>query len=293
MAKRWLTEERRYWLRREYSRHSLPRTRELFNAEFGTEVTANQLRAANRNHRFGRARRSAASVFSEPEESWLQARLPHAPRREVARAFQERFGWRPNRHTLGNFALRHRLLGAPNRGQFRPGHVPPNKGRKGASPPGSEATRFRRGNVPANKRPLYAERWRQRRGGPVLEINVPETNPYTGAANRWVRKAAWAWRQARGPVPPGHVVVQLDGDPANCDPGNLDCIPRSALALLNTPWAPGYAGKEANPARVRLAQLRAALAARRGEGGPEPPPASSKGAWARIRCPPSGASPGR
>ena len=43
----------------------------------------------------------------------------------------------------------------------------------------------------------------------------------------------WVWEQANGPVPKGHAVVQLDGDPANCEPENLDCVPQAVLARLN------------------------------------------------------------
>ena len=79
----------------------------------------------------------------------------------------------------------------------------------------------------------------------------------------WIRKAIWVWTQEHGPVPDGHVVVQLDGDPANCDPANLDCVPRKVVLRMNHKNAPPWAGPEANPARVRLAQLRVAADDRR------------------------------
>ena len=47
----------------------------------------------------------------------------------------------------------------------------------------------------------------------------------------------------------GTPIVQLDGDPANCEPGNLDCVPRRpCIARLNAYHAPAYAAgdKDAN-----------------------------------------------
>ena len=81
--------------------------------------------------------------------------------------------------------------------------------------------------------------------------------------SHWLRKAIWVWQEANGPVPKGRAVVQLDGDPENCELSNLDCVRRAVLAILNHHTAPRYAGKDLNPARVRLAQAKMALSKRR------------------------------
>ena len=163
--------------------------------------------------------------------------------------------------------------------RFAPGHVPHNKGRKSHCPPGSEKGWFRKGEDPVNTRALYAERWdhagnRDSRT-PVLMIKIPGAAPYAsqkraGAHQKtcWVRKAVWVWEREHGPVPEGHAIVQLDGDPANCDPANLDCVPRAALAMLNVPWAIPPAGRELNAVRVRIAQVRAGLSMARRNGNP-------------------------
>ena len=261
-----LSDEQLAWLRRQYSRHSVAETCRRFEARFGPGVSVAQLGNANRKHGFGRANRRVIRSFSALEIKWLRANFHTAPRREVAARFAARFGRLLKTAQLDNIGVRLNLRGAPNTGRFQPGNVPPNAGKKGWYPPGAEKGWFGPGHVPANKKPLYAQRWKVRSGSrreTLLEINVPETNPYTGHANRWVRKAVWVWRQAHGDVPPGHVVVQLDGDPANCALENLDCLPRAVLCHLNR-HVPQYAGREANPARVRLAQLRVAAKRRKG-----------------------------
>ena len=267
MARSWLDAERKAWLRAEYSKRPVPETLRLFNRRFGTAVSSGQLKAANRNHRFGRARRSGASLaFSASEAGWLRERLPSAPRAEVATAFWERFGWRPKPHTLDNWAHRHGLTGAPNTGRFRAGQQRP----PGSGATGPNSGSFRPGHKRNDEAPMHSERWRATDGERgCIFIKVPGPSPYEARRKagwsqeaHWVRKAVWVWENARGPVPEGHRVVHLDGDPANCEIANLDCISGASLAALNRSGAPKFAGREANPARIRLAQLRAAAAAR-------------------------------
>ena len=265
MARTWLLPERKKWLRENFSKCSIRETLRRFNERFGTEITYGQMRSANSNHGFGKANRRGSKTFKPWEEGWLQHHLPLAPRKEVATAFEKVWGWKPKHGTLDRYVTKHGLQGAPKVGCFRKGQVPPNKGRKGYSPPGSEKGWFKKGNVPANKKPLWAERWqKQSRGRPaILEINVPIENPYTGHGNWWIRKAVWVWMDHHEQaVPEGHAIVQLDGDPANCEIDNLDCVPKSVLAWLNAYHSPPYAGREANPGRVRLAQLKEAVSAR-------------------------------
>ena len=265
MARRWLDDERREWLRENYSKYSIRETLRRFNERFGTDIRIGQMRSANSNHGFGKANRRGSKTFELWEEGWLQHHLPLAPRKEVAAAFEKTWGWKPEHGSLDRYVTKHGLQGAPNGGCFPKGHVPANKGRKGQCPPGSEKGWFAEGSVPANKKPLWAERWGAQSAGkrPILEINVPIENPYTGHGNWWIRKAVWVWmNHHEQAVPEGHAIVHLDGDPANCEIDNLDCVPRSVLARLNQKYSPSYAGKGANPSRVRLAQLKEAVSKR-------------------------------
>ena len=257
MVRRWLNEERKAWLRREWPKGTVRETLERFNSHFGESVTYGQFKQANKVCCFGRARRSGNKLLSAAELAWLRRCYRLWPVEETCRRFAEQFGRTLTRQQIRNQAVRNGLRGAPNTGRFTKGTIPANKGRKGWCAPGSEATHFRPGSVPANKLPLYAERWLKHNDGSILKINVPERDPYTGFANRWIRKAVWVWRKANGPVPAGHAVVQLDGDRANCKLENLACVPRGVLCVLNRHVA---AASTANPARVRLAQLRWLLA---------------------------------
>ena len=216
MRKRWLTPEREAWLRENYSKGTLAETVEAFNKRFGTAISYVQMQSANSNHGYGKANRKTCKTFEPWEEGWLHDHLPRFPLCVVQECFDLVWGWTPGKSTLKNYRNRHGLRGALNIGRFHKGSVPPNKGLKGYYPPGSEKGWFKKGNVPKNKAPLYAERWvvRDSGGSRHLAINVPIENPYTGANNFWIRKAVWVWMQAnQREVPEGHAIVQLDGDP--------------------------------------------------------------------------------
>lgn len=167
-----------------------------------------------------------------PEElAWIEARKDW-PRAELHRAFVS--FWRREDVTLDNLkALCFRKRWMTGRtGGFPKGITPHNKGKK--MPPEIRAKRlataFRKGSVPANRKPLWTER--MGRSG-YIEISVPERNPYTGHSTRYRQKHTYLWEQVNGPVPDGHALKCLDGDKTNCDPANWIAIPRALLPRLS------------------------------------------------------------
>ena len=136
------------------------------------------------------------------------------------------------------------------------------RAKKRPGPP-TEA-RFKKGHQPVGTLPMYGERWKVVNGKRVARlIKVPPDASragYNRGRFRWVRKAVWVWEQVHGPVPKGHAILQLDGDPANCAIDNLECVRRSLFPFLNSATAAPYAGPEWNAVRVRTAQLRQAIA---------------------------------
>lgn len=52
----------------------------------------------------------------------------------------------------------------------------------------------------------------------VRYVKVRMSGP---AGKRWVLYARWWWEKHRGPVPPGKLVIHLDGDELNDDPSNF------------------------------------------------------------------------
>jgi len=115
-------------------------------------------------------------------------------------------------------------------GHFQKGQPSHNKGKKMPFHPNSARTRFKKGQEPHNTKQLGHERLT--RDG-YVEISVAETNPHTGYPRRYVQKHRWLWEKLHGPVPEGHCLKSLDGNKANTDPANWECIPRALLPRLS------------------------------------------------------------
>lgn len=106
---------------------------------------------------------------------------------------------------------------------FKTGHKPWNKGIKGWSAPGTEKTRFVKGNIPQNHRPVGSERISK---DGYIEIKVAERN-------KWELKHRMIWEQINGPIPSTHVLIFLDGDKSNIALENLKLIHRRELLVMN------------------------------------------------------------
>jgi hypothetical protein len=105
--------------------------------------------------------------------------------------------------------------------QFKKGHVPWNKGKKGAG--GWEPTQFKKGHVPVNYRPVGAERVNV---DGYVEVKVADPN-------KWRLKHRIVWERHNGPIPKGHVVIFGDGNKLNLNIDNLLLVSNAQLAVLN------------------------------------------------------------
>lgn len=210
-------------------------------------------------------------LFDDDEIAWMRVNYPRFTFDLSLELFNRHFGREVTRAQWKNAASRYKL-GKSYRWEerrFQAGHTPANKGRKGHCAPGSEKGWFTKGHANNVEHPMYAERWRTVGSQKVrtLFIKVPGPDPYrrdypSHLKYHWVRKAVWVWEQANGPVPEGHVVLQLDGDAANCDLANLECVSRGVLQRLNAPWAQreGREHKDVYTTQVRIAQIKQAIA---------------------------------
>ncbi len=95
-------------------------------------------------------------------------------------------------------------IGKSNR--FLKGHVPANKGVKGISYPGTEATRFKKGNKPHTWQPIGTERF-SKEG--YLQVKISDT----GVTRRdYAPVHQLVWQLHHGDIPEKHHVAFKDGD---------------------------------------------------------------------------------
>lgn len=269
----WLDLVGFFWCAREYEKHRVEDVCRLYEEKFGKPVTVGQMRAAASNHGWCPKRkgmRPGPRKWTDEELGWLERYMPTMPRKELAALYEQEWG-KPITHAqLDNLCTRYGWQGAPNTGRFVSGD--PRSGATGEHLErfleGGKKTRFQKGHKGTNTQPMYSEAVRLEGSSktPTVFIKIPGPSPYASQKatgwnqeSHWVHKRRWVWEQENGPIPEGHVVVHLDGDTMNCELENLECVPRRVLVFLNK-HGPAYAGPEVNPARIRLAQLRASLA---------------------------------
>ncbi|WP_249976113.1 HNH endonuclease signature motif containing protein [Vreelandella olivaria] len=117
---------------------------------------------------------------------------------------------------------------AKNPGCFKPGLTPWNKGTHYVAP-GSEHTRFRKGQKPHTWQPIGSERvtkdgYLQRK---MTDTGYPPRD--------WVPVSHIEWEKHHGkPVPEGHAIVFRDGNSRNFAPSNLELISRADLMRRNS-----------------------------------------------------------
>ena len=128
----------------------------------------------------------------------------------------------------------------PNHGgrayRFKPGQAPANKGKKQTDFMSAEGiertkpTRFQKGHIPPNYRPVGSERINV---DGYVEVKVRE------GLSGWRLKHRVVWEEAYGVIPKGHNIQFRDGNRLNCTLENLYIISRPnqlrAQSIYNYP----------------------------------------------------------
>lgn len=185
------------------------------------------------------------------ELAWIEVRKD-MPRRELHALFCTY--WQRDDVSLANFKAlckRHGFM-TGRTGCFEAGLVPFNKGRKMPFSENSARTRFKKGAVPPNRRPMFSERVGK---DGYVEMKVPLPNPFTTAKTRFMHKHRYLWEEVNGPLPAGMRLKCLDGDRTNCDPSNWEAIPHGLAPRLNGRFGRSY---DKAPAELRPTIMLAA-----------------------------------
>lgn len=211
----------------------------------------------------GSRAKKGQTKFSRAELAFIKRRRA-TPRPQLHVEFVERFGRQMTFGAFRTFCKRFRVL-TGRTGGFAKGHVPWTAGKKLPFSANSAATQFKKGQLPHNAKPVGHETVRT---DGYVDIKVNETNPYTGAERRFVRKHRLLWEQAHGPVPEG-MVLKCKGNKRNSDPSNWELVPIGVLPRLNGKSGRGYdeAPDDLKPTIMAVAKLEHQLReTKRGEG---------------------------
>jgi len=108
--------------------------------------------------------------------------------------------------------------------RFKKGHIPPNKGVKGVSYPGMQATQFKKGTTPHNSVPV----------GTTVMATDGYLKTKTAEPNQWQWTHRMNWESVHGPIDKGMMLVFKTADHENCDPSNLELVTHQEHLARNT-----------------------------------------------------------
>ena len=188
----------------------------------------------------------AVHVFTVEEKQFLIEYVPGHSHKEIQSEFINRFNWDITLGQVKN-AIKRYGLNTGRTGRFEKGLIPANKGQKMSADlyEKCKPTMFKKGNVPANHKPVGSERITK---DGYVEIKIAEPN-------KWRLKHLVVWEEANGSVPPKHCIFFMDNDRTNTDINNLRLIPRSQLVTMN--GKRGFQGydRESNEVALAAAEL--------------------------------------
>jgi len=266
------TEDQISWLRAGYQVWRIPELTERFNAHFGADLTPKQILNATKHHRIlagrppGVAKGETWRSWGPDKIAWLREHRDGGPIGEITQRLNAHFGSTSTPEMVANACKRYGIP-AGSSGRYAKGARPWNQGLDGYNPGGASiATRFRRGNRPHTEVPVGS--YTQDDEGHWY-CKISDNPPPALSRRNWVAVHRLTWEGVHGPIPSGHVVVLLDGDPDNClDPSNVAAVSRSVLVRLNAlGWDALCPDREARRAVVALISVQAVSHARAQEIG--------------------------
>ena len=115
--------------------------------------------------------------------------------------------------------------------RFQKGMKPANKGKKGSMSPDQykkcAATMFKKGNIPANRRPIGSERVDNRDGSILIKVQDGHLQ------KNWMSKSRYVYEQAYGKIPKGHKIIFADGNNRNFNLDNLILVSNAEELIMN------------------------------------------------------------
>lgn len=266
MARMQVKSNQLKWLAREYRQHRIPALTQRFNAHWGTDYCAAQIRNCLNRYQIlsGRAPGFRPGerwvTWSPAMVAWLRQHRADDVIAVVTARLNARFGTAFKPNCVGAAAKRFGITAASD-GRYAPGVVPWNTGLTGYDAGGRSAeTRFRPGHSPQTEVPVWT--YSQDPAG-YWKLKVRDDAPSGFARRNWMYLHRLTWIGQHGPIPPGHVVVMVDGDPDHClDLDNLACINRNELARLNQMGWRALRDPALRRAAIDLVRLHCATIAR-------------------------------
>ena len=238
-----MNKEQETYIIENFGSMSVEALRNRFNEIFGTTYKTTAFHYHTKRLGLGK---HIEHQYTKEEDNFLRENSPLMSRKDLASAFNERFGTNIKAQTIN---VRCCLKGwaASDNGQFKKGSVPWEKSvskeyflsrRKAAG----NAHTFPKGHIPHNTRPIGAERI-SCKGELLVKTD-----------DGWKAKRQLTWEENYGEIPKGMRVISVNGDINDTNIQNLRLIDNNTqLMLMTNNW--NKSGSEIFDAGVMYAKL--------------------------------------
>lgn len=205
---------------------------EMFNAKFGTDRTAVDIRRYKSNNQIYSGlvkhndnRGKYNRLLTDEQEAYLKKIYKGVTNRECTRLLNEKFDLSLTCRQVKSVKSRLRL-DSGIKGLYVEERVCDTRFKKGNML--GKDTQFKKGLTPHNKQPIGTEVVKD--DGVFVKVSDVK-GKYAHNIN-WKLKQVYVWEQHNGEVPKGKIVTFLDGDKTNFDINNLALVDRSELVTM-------------------------------------------------------------
>lgn len=209
---------------------------DLINKKFGTNYTKGAI-ASQRKKQHIKSTADWKKKYSQEVIDFMIKNYQGKDNIELADMLNEKFGLDTNGDKVcmlkANLIRRYgiNLRTGINRGCYKKGNIPVNKGTKGMFNVGGNKTSFKKGHKSANADEIGTEKIKYSKGDEIGYLYVKICDG-KGQKN-WMPKHRLIYEKENGPIPKGHKVIFADGNRNNFDPDNLILVSNSEELILN------------------------------------------------------------
>lgn len=171
------------------------------------------------------------NTYSGEQEEFLKGNAPLMSRKELTERFNKRFNVNKSVLAIKSYC-NYRGWNSPSDGRFKDGDISWQTGLKGDA----YKAHFTEESLKRGLKNMLESNKTRKIGDEIVIDGVPwivtSLDYGTPFCDRRTPKRRVVWEQTHGEIPKDHCVICLDGDPMNCDPSNLYCMPIRYRTLL-------------------------------------------------------------
>lgn len=187
------------------------------------------------------------TVFTEEQQDFMRRCATTMSRRELADLFYETFGIEISFNTIRMWCSRQKLLSPNGDGRYTSETSP--RWQAGLSKE-EFRSHYSDESFAAMTDKIKEMQIQHHIGDEVIRHGIPHIVVNDDFGNgidaRLEKKARYVWKQHHGDIPDDCMIINLDGDPMNCDISNLRCMKTKYRAMFrhNGWWSTPSAVKE-------------------------------------------------